>query len=65
MSNPLKRRFDPVRELDDETFFASSMEPQQPYAQEMLEYDGFYDSMRQSQYHGPSFMNPMRYITKQ
>ncbi|KAL7786938.1 SNF2 family N-terminal domain-containing protein [Trichoderma afarasin] len=59
MSNPLKRRFDPVRELDDETFFTSSMEPQQPYAQEVLEYDGFHDSMRQSQYHGPSFMNPM------
>ncbi|KAK0761340.1 hypothetical protein N5P37_006289 [Trichoderma harzianum] len=60
MSNPLKRRFDPVRELDDETFFTSSVEPQQPYAQEMiLEYDGFHDSMRQSQYHGPSFMNPM------
>ncbi|KAF3076718.1 putative SWI/SNF-related matrix-associated actin-dependent regulator of chromatin [Trichoderma lentiforme] len=60
MSNPLKRRFDPVRELDDEPFFTSSVEPQQPYAQEViLDYDGFHDSMRQSQYHGPSFMNPM------
>ncbi|PNP50378.1 hypothetical protein THARTR1_08905 [Trichoderma harzianum] len=30
MSNPLKRRFDPVRELDDGAFFTSSVEPQQP-----------------------------------
>ncbi|KAL6818335.1 SNF2 family N-terminal domain-containing protein [Trichoderma sp. SZMC 28013] len=60
MSNPLKRRFDPVRELDDEAFFTSSVETQQPYGQEMLlEYDGYHDSMRQSQYHGPSCMNPM------
>ncbi|KAK4085081.1 uncharacterized protein Triagg1_71 [Trichoderma aggressivum f. europaeum] len=60
MSNPLKRRFDPVRELDDEAFFTSSGEPQQPYGREMLlDYDGIHDSMRQSQYHGPSYMNPM------
>ncbi|UKZ79857.1 hypothetical protein TrVFT333_007620 [Trichoderma virens FT-333] len=63
MSNPLKRRFDPVRELDDEAFFtssdASSVEPQQPYDQGPLDYGGYHDSMRQSQYHGPSYMNPM------
>ncbi|KAL7911753.1 SNF2 family N-terminal domain-containing protein [Trichoderma velutinum] len=60
MSNPLKRRFDPVRELDDEAFFTSSAEQQHPYEQEiLLNYDGFHDSMRQSAYHGPSCMNPM------
>ncbi|KAH0491045.1 hypothetical protein TgHK011_002491 [Trichoderma gracile] len=65
MSNSLKRRFDPVRELDDETFSntpsssLSSAESQQFYDPGLVQdYEGSHDFPRQSQYHGPSYMNP-------
>lgn len=52
MSNPLKRVMNPVEEVDDAT----------PYQQEIWQYFGtFPDTPRQSQYHGPSYMNPGRY----
>ncbi|KAL7933036.1 SNF2 family N-terminal domain-containing protein [Trichoderma chlorosporum] len=64
MSNHLKRRFiDPIRELDDESLFMSSntsrAEPQQSYQQELHNDDSFFDTPRRSQYHGPSYMNPI------
>ncbi|OTA02518.1 hypothetical protein A9Z42_0029100 [Trichoderma parareesei] len=65
MSNSLKRRFDPVRELDNETFSntpsssSSSAESQKFYDTALVQgYDGSHDFPRQSQYHGPSYMNP-------
>ncbi|KAM0457399.1 hypothetical protein ACHAO4_003198 [Trichoderma viride] len=70
MSNPLKRRFDPVRELnddgDDDTYLYSgtSIVPPatipQPYDTgpwQAQDY-GMLDMPRQSQYHGPGYMNP-------
>ncbi|KAL7942560.1 SNF2 family N-terminal domain-containing protein [Trichoderma barbatum] len=65
MSNPLKRHFDPIRDVGDETLnfassIASSVEPLAFYEQGIPQnYDGFYDSPRQSHYHGTSYANPL------
>ncbi|KAL6904139.1 SNF2 family N-terminal domain-containing protein [Trichoderma evansii] len=68
MSNPLKRRFDPIRELnEDERLYtgndiAPSATMPQPYEQAIWQdYDSMHDIPRQSQYHGPSYINPLRY----
>jgi hypothetical protein len=70
MSNPLKRRFDPVRELDDDEYLYSdngivpSVTMPQPYEMgpwQDQDYGSVYDLPRQSQYLGPSHMNPTRY----
>ncbi|KAM0263536.1 hypothetical protein ACHAQJ_001155 [Trichoderma viride] len=65
MSNALKRRFDPIRELNDDDFLSitttitSGTDISQPYGQEIWQnYGALLDAPRQSQYHGPSYMNP-------
>ncbi|KAL7924430.1 SNF2 family N-terminal domain-containing protein [Trichoderma austrokoningii] len=67
MSNPLKRQFDPVRELNDDDYlysgtgFAPSATMPQSYEigpWQDQEYGGMLDAPRQSQYHGPSYLNP-------
>jgi hypothetical protein len=70
MSNPLKRRFDPIRELNNDDFLSiatditSNTGISQTYEQEIWQnYDALLDVPRQSQYHGPSFMNPARLVT--
>lgn len=65
MPNPLKRQFDPVRELNDDEYLYSGTGTM-PQSYEIATWqDQDYDSMlgipRQSQYHGPSYMNPARY----
>lgn len=73
MSNPLKRRFDPVRELNDDvddgahlysgTVIAPHATMPQPYdtgSWQVQDY-GMLDMPRESQYHGPGYMNPTRY----
>ncbi|PNP46888.1 hypothetical protein TGAMA5MH_01841 [Trichoderma gamsii] len=70
MSNPLKRRFDPVRELNDDvddgahlysgTVIAPHATMPQPYdtgSWQVQDY-GMLDMPRESQYHGPGYMNP-------
>ncbi|KAK1241241.1 hypothetical protein MKX08_001215 [Trichoderma sp. CBMAI-0020] len=70
MSNPLKRRFDPVRELnddgDDDAYFypvagitphATTPQPYDAGSWQAQDYD-MLDMPRQSQYHGPGYMNP-------
>ncbi|RFU78514.1 snf2 family domain-containing [Trichoderma arundinaceum] len=64
MSNPLKRRFDPTRELDDEISSVtarttSSVVLHRHYEQETWQDCGeLLDTPRQSQYLGPSYANP-------
>ncbi|RYO92417.1 hypothetical protein DL762_001697 [Monosporascus cannonballus] len=64
MSNPLKRVLNPVEEAGDVTVNVSTgtmacVDPCPPYQQEIRQYyDNFPDAPRQSQYHGPSYMNP-------
>ncbi|KAM0522526.1 hypothetical protein ACHAPE_002117 [Trichoderma viride] len=70
MSNPLKRRFDPVRELNDDVdddanlyssiVIAPHATMPQPYdtgSWQVQDY-GMLNVPRESQYHGPSYMNP-------
>jgi hypothetical protein len=65
MSNPLKRVLNPVEKAGDVTINVSAVamvgvDPRPPDQQ----YCGsFPDAPRQSQYHGPSYMNPERYGT--
>lgn len=68
MSNPLKRQFDPIRELNDDEYMytstgiAPSAAMLQSYEQGIWQnYDGMLDIPRQSQYYGPSYMNLLRY----
>jgi hypothetical protein len=67
MANPLKRRFDPVRELEDESWSVTpssssfSVENEQVYDPGLMQdYEGMYGP-RQSQYLGPNHINPLRY----
>ncbi|CZR69567.1 related to helicase-like transcription factor protein [Phialocephala subalpina] len=60
MSNPLKRVLNPVEKAGDITINVSTVamagiNPRPPYQQY---YGNFPDAPRQSQYHGPSYMNP-------
>jgi hypothetical protein len=68
MSNPLKRVLNFVDEASDVTVNASASaiagdETHPPYLQDVWQpYNtNFLDAPRQSQYHGPSYMNPQRY----
>lgn len=73
MSNPRKRRFDPVRELNDDSNDDENLYPgtgiaphtamPQPYDTGPWQVQGYsmLDMPRQSQYHGPGYMNPARY----
>ncbi|RYP79133.1 hypothetical protein DL771_000111 [Monosporascus sp. 5C6A] len=66
MFNPLKRVLNPVEEAGIVTVNVSTgamagVDPRPPYQQEIWQYDDdFPDSPRQSQYLGPSYMNPER-----
>ncbi|KAH8123686.1 hypothetical protein FP744_10005786 [Trichoderma asperellum] len=66
MSNPLKRHFDPIRELNDDEYLytgtgiAPSATIPQPFEQGIWQsdYSDMLDIPRQSQFLGPSYMNP-------
>lgn len=68
MSNPLKRHFDPIRELNNDEYPYAGTDialMPQPYGQGIWQdYGSMLDIPRQSQYHGPSYMNPARYGDK-
>ncbi|RYP44409.1 hypothetical protein DL768_009111 [Monosporascus sp. mg162] len=67
MSNPLKRVLNPVEEAGDVAVNVSigtmaCVDPRPPYQQDIRPYyDNLLDAPRQSQYHGPSYINPERY----
>lgn len=73
MSNPMKRQFDPVRELNDDdndeypysgTGIAPSATMPHFYGVEpwqVQDYGSMPDMPRQSQFHGPGYINPARY----
>ena len=66
MSNPLKRVLNPVGNMDDATFGASTgalpgIDPGQLYQDETWLPGLLPNSSRQSQYLGPNHANPNRY----